>query len=224
MNIKLVIFDLDGTLVDTMDSYADSAASLMQDKYGVDFGSARSLYLETSGFPFCQQLEQIFPDHHLNYNVANQFEEWKKGLLMTDHRLRHGASKAIFHLIENGFKVCLSSNNIQENIDKIVNRWEVEIDSALGFRFGGFQKGGSHFSWFENKFNLKRTQMVFIGDSLNDYRIARDFGVPFVGVTWTFGQERFKALDKDIPCFSDFVSVNNWIFSHAELVMDVQLS
>jgi phosphoglycolate phosphatase-like HAD superfamily hydrolase len=215
MNVKLVIYDMDGTLVDIMDRYADYSATLIQDNYGVDFTSARSFYLETSGFPFIQQLELIFPDHHLNYNVAKQFEEWKRGILMTDHQLRYGAAKSIFDLIENGFKVCLSSNNIQESVDKIVNRWEVEFDAALGFRSEGFQKGESHIAWFENRFNFKRTHMVFIGDSLNDYRIARDSGVPFVGVTWTFGQEYFKALDKNIPCFSDFVSVNNWIFSHA---------
>ena len=66
MNIRLVVFDVDGTLIDTMQSFADYAALLMKDHYGVEFSEARSVYFETSGLPFRKQLAQIFPGNRMN--------------------------------------------------------------------------------------------------------------------------------------------------------------
>ena len=61
MNTQLLVFDLDGTLIDTMGDYADKAAALIRDHYGTPKDEARRRYFETSGVPFEQQLEQIFP-------------------------------------------------------------------------------------------------------------------------------------------------------------------
>jgi len=215
LKISLVVFDMDGTLVDTMDSYANYAASLIERYYAVDFDRAHILYMDTSGLPFIHQLQQIFPNNSLNPHVSYLFESWKKGMLKDNHHLRFGAGDAIRELINKNLVVCISSNNLQENVNRVVDRWEVKINAALGYKYDDFQKGTSHFEWLEQKFGFTRTQMIFIGDSPNDYKLACAAGVLFAAITWTFGHEKFLSLDRDIPCFTDYESVNEFIFSKA---------
>ncbi|MGI9535311.1 MAG: HAD family hydrolase [Thermodesulfobacteriota bacterium] len=213
LKISLVVFDMDGTLVDTMDNYANYAANLIESYYSVDFFQARILYMDTSGLPFIHQLEQIFPKNPLNPYVSYLFESWKKGTLKYNHHLRFGADNAIRELINKNLVVCISSNNLQENVNRIVDRWELNINAALGYKYNDFQKGTMHFEWLEKKFGFTRTQMIFIGDSPNDYKLACAAGVHFAAITWTFSHEIFLSLDKDIPCFTDFESMNEFIFS-----------
>src|SRR5262245_55910893 len=72
-----VLFDLDGTQVDTMGGFADIAADVMAARHGVEFDWARGKYLETSGLPFCKQLEVVFPGHPANQAASDEFEARK---------------------------------------------------------------------------------------------------------------------------------------------------
>ena len=47
--MRLIVFDFDGTLVDTMEAYAEKASELIEKFYGVPREKARKMYLETSG-------------------------------------------------------------------------------------------------------------------------------------------------------------------------------
>jgi phosphoglycolate phosphatase-like HAD superfamily hydrolase len=57
----IVLWDWDGTLVNTMPVHADLAAECIREVFGVDYSYARKKYLETTGIPFDSQLEKIFP-------------------------------------------------------------------------------------------------------------------------------------------------------------------
>ena len=48
LRYDVVMFDLDGTLIDTMGDFADIAADEMARAHGYDFAHARRRYLETS--------------------------------------------------------------------------------------------------------------------------------------------------------------------------------
>src|ERR1019366_10709923 len=58
---KVLLCDLDGTLIDTMPILADLATEVMVGMYGVPRTLAREFYLATCGLPFIAQLEDIFP-------------------------------------------------------------------------------------------------------------------------------------------------------------------
>ena len=73
-NKKAIVFDFDGTLVDTMQIFADVASRLIFEHYGLDKDAARQKYFETSGLPFCKQIEIIFPGHSSNEKVASTYE------------------------------------------------------------------------------------------------------------------------------------------------------
>ncbi|MBI4126512.1 MAG: HAD family hydrolase, partial [Deltaproteobacteria bacterium] len=48
MKKKVIIFDFDGTLVDSMNDFADVAASVMPRHFPVDAETAKRLYIESS--------------------------------------------------------------------------------------------------------------------------------------------------------------------------------
>ena len=79
-DVRVLVFDLDGTLVPTMDDYADRAAQLMEEAFGTPFDEARRSYFATSGLPFERQLRQLYPGQETD-PVAERFEQWKDGYL-----------------------------------------------------------------------------------------------------------------------------------------------
>lgn len=57
----VVVFDLDGTILDDLGLIADVAASVMAQVFGTPGEEARIHYLATTGMPFEAQLAQLYP-------------------------------------------------------------------------------------------------------------------------------------------------------------------
>ncbi len=75
--IKVVIFDFDGTIADTMPFLTELAVKLITENYNVSKEEAERKYLETTGMDFASQLETIFLNHSNNQEVASIFEKKK---------------------------------------------------------------------------------------------------------------------------------------------------
>ena len=181
MKPRLIVFDLDGTLIDTMGDYADRAAMLIEAHYGREFDWARRCYLETSGLPFIRQLDTLFPGDARNEAVAEAFEHWKDGYLAGHARLAPDVSRLLEGLRARGLWLAISSNNLEPYVTRLARGWPV--DAVLGYRpEDGFGKGEPHFRWMEARFLVPREEMLFVGDSPNDARLAHESGVPFAAL------------------------------------------
>lgn len=170
---RLLVFDLDGTLVPTMDDYADHAAHLMNEAFGTPFGNARHDYFATSGLPFEKQLRQLYPEQETD-PVAARFEDWKDGYL-AGIAIAPETAALLQGWRDCGFLVAISSNNLEHYVERLARDWPV--DCALGYRRAsvdepGFAKGEPHFRAMEERFGIDRSAWLFIGDSPNDARIA----------------------------------------------------
>ncbi len=79
MTKRAFLFDFDGTLVDTMDGFADIAGRVIHEVHPeMSFKEARANYMKTSGAPFFQQCEILFPGHSTNAEKVRIFEEEKQ--------------------------------------------------------------------------------------------------------------------------------------------------
>src|SRR4029079_17301195 len=58
---KVLLCDLDGTLIDSMPTLAEIATDVMEEVFGTPRVLGRELYLATCGIPFAKQLEEIYP-------------------------------------------------------------------------------------------------------------------------------------------------------------------
>jgi phosphoglycolate phosphatase-like HAD superfamily hydrolase len=188
-----IMFDLDGTLVDTMFAFADLASEMMAQHHGDDAAQARRRYLETSGIPFHQQLEVIHPGHLANSAASTEFELLKRRIC-DEAPMDAPTKEALATLRARGIKLVVSSNTGQEFVDEFVEREGVEFDLALGFDASqGLAKGRPHVERTLAKLKVEAKAVWFVGDSLKDGELAADCGLSFVGRVGTFSRESFTS-------------------------------
>ncbi|CAN5914204.1 HAD family hydrolase [soil metagenome] len=193
--LRAVMFDLDGTLIDTMGGFADLAAEVMEKRLGHDRATARRRYMETSGIPFRQQLEVIAPEHAANQATSDEFEERKRAVCDATS-MDELTIRGLEQLRALGLKLVVSSNGAQHFVDDFARREAFKFDLALGFDASrGLAKGRPHVEHTCQALGVAVADLVFCGDSLKDGELADQCGIPFVGRTGTFSRADFLQRD-----------------------------
>ena len=200
-----VMFDFDGTLVDTMHEYAHIASEEMGDLYDIARETARQLYLETSGIPFFQQLDLIFGPDQRNDACAIRYED-RKAVYLESVRMYPETKDTILQIRSFGVSIAITSNNFQDLVDRFI-RDDIDLfDLVLGFG-ENMSKGPKQFTKVIDNFGVDRRHILFVGDSLSDVRKALAFGIDFVAVSGTLKTESFKTLFPAVPVISSLVEL-----------------
>lgn len=196
-----VMFDFDGTLVDTMHEYARIASLEVSKLYDIPVGTARQLYLETSGIPFFQQLNLIFGVDQRNPECAKRFER-KKTIFLESIQLKEKTKDILYSIRSLGLSLAITSNNYQELLDAFIEKEPDLFEIVLGFG-NGYSKGSTQFTRVIDTFGVDRRYILFVGDSLSDVRKSLAFGIDFVAVSGTLPFESFRSLFPSVPVISD---------------------
>jgi phosphoglycolate phosphatase-like HAD superfamily hydrolase len=187
---KIIIFDFDGTIVDSMPRLADIAAGLINRYYGLSSKISRDLYIMTSGAPFVEQIEYMFPGKKENSEIVEEFERRKESELMNEP-LFPGTKEALAALAERGNKIVISSSNFQHLMEAYIKEQGLAPDLVLGHK-EGFSKGKDHFDYIKTHLRADTDDLVFVGDSLRDLEKAGENGVRFIGKIGTFTADEFR--------------------------------
>ncbi|MBI2980853.1 MAG: HAD family hydrolase [Deltaproteobacteria bacterium] len=187
---KVCVFDFDGTLVDSMDSFTLLAAEVMQAVYQLPLEEGSQAYIRTSGLPFREQLELIFPNDTRNPIACQRFESAKK-VNYLEKEFCKDAGETIGYLQSKGIKVVVSSSNYQELVEEFLRRKEIQLDLVLGWR-PNFSKGRDHFGRVREVLTVSNESILFVGDSLKDGERARESSVDFIGKTGLFSANDFR--------------------------------
>lgn len=201
--VRAIMFDLDGTLIDTMGGFADLAAEIMATCHGLPAQQGRRRYLETSGIPFRQQLEVIHPGHPLNDAASDEFEQRKRAVC--DAAVMPEATVAALDRMQRaGIKIIVSSNSAQYFVDEFAARESFRFDLVLGFdAAAGLAKGKPHVDHMCRTLGIELGEIVFCGDSLKDGELACECGIAFVGRLGTFTRDEFMRWNADALVVDD---------------------
>ena len=201
----VIIFDLDGTLLNTID----------------DLGYACNYALEKTGYP-------TFPIEAYPAKVGNginnlirralpESECTEENILRVrahfvpyynDHncdytRPYEGIEELLATLKAQGHQLAVASNKYQAATEKIVNHFFPGMfDVILGEREGVERKPNPQIVFdILSSLNANRSTL-YVGDSLVDYETARNANVPFVACSWGFVPKQ-KLLEAGIERIID---------------------
>lgn len=207
MSRRTWIFDLDGTLIDSMGSLTHLATEILARTYALPAARARELYRQTSGRPFVEQVAQLFPNDARNAAAVEQFESTKRTQYLDTPAFPEVADTLALLRVRGDF-LAVSSNNMQDLVEQIVKQQQLPVHCALGYH-NGVGKGAAHFAQIQSQSGSAGDTLHFIGDSLHDAALARELHIPFTARVGTFTHEEFTrayASTRTITNLSELLS------------------
>ena len=191
---KAVIFDLDGTLVNSIYDLADGV-NFALDKNGYPTHPEES-YLIFVGNGIKKLIERALGDKATEQTVAKvraDFETYYRDHCCDRTRAYEGIAELLDTFKKNGVKLAVCSNKAQKFTEYIVNTifGENTFDFVYGQRPELLMKPAPDCIFFVAE-NLGVTieECIYIGDSNVDIMAGNNAGVDTLGVTWGFRTEQ----------------------------------
>jgi phosphoglycolate phosphatase len=187
---KLVIFDLDGTLLNSIDDIADNI-NIMLKKFGYPERSVKEI-MQFVGNGARKIVERSLPNA-VSEDKLNECLSFYNDLYTNcgspKTRLYDGMSEVLLSLKEKGYKLAILTNKPQETTDEVYKKYlaEYNFDVVVGQRANKKTKPDPE-TTLEIIKNLSadKEKTYFIGDGETDVQTAINAGVNGIAVLWGF--------------------------------------
>lgn len=201
MKYDIVIFDLDGTLLNTIGDLAASVDYVMRSRNLPEHTDAE--YRQMVGGGIRRLVERALPEElaaNEEYvdECVTQFRRY-----YVDNIDRHtvpyeGMCELLADLERGGVKLAVASNKFQHGTDRLVSKFFSDIDfvAVEGNREGAPLKPDPQIvTGILSRTGIAPERAVMIGDSGIDIRTAQAAGIDSIGVAWgfRFAEELYEA-------------------------------
>jgi len=203
MNCKAVIFDMDGTILDTIDDLADSvnhslntcgfpARSREEIRTFIGNGLVRLIHLSVPEGTTESEEKKVFEEHKRYYalHAADKTKPYE------------GITELLKNLREYGIKTAVVSNKNDSNVKALSDKYFNGLfDVSIGARDDVPRKPAPDLVNIALKeLNVSKGETVYIGDSEVDVATAKNFGLRMITVLWGY-RTRKELLDKGAENF-----------------------
>ncbi len=189
MKYEAILFDLDGTLTDTLGDLKNSVNFALR-----EFGFPERTLDEVRSFVGNGVRKLIYlsvpenTDEETAERCLSVFKEYYKNHSLVETKPYDGIIPMLETLKKQGIKTAVVTNKMHEAAEEIVRIFFGNmIDVTLGQVDGVAQKpqpdGIYHVL---EKLGVSKEKAVYVGDSEVDCITAKNAGIPCIGVTWGF--------------------------------------
>ena len=195
--VRLVIFDLDGTLLNTIADLATAAnyALSKQGLHGHSVGEYTKMVGHGVRNMLAAALEKTLGKEPCAVQVDKALEDF------TPYYVEHidvhtepypGMVELLNKLACKGIGVAVASNKFQEGTERLIGEFFPQVDfvAVFGNRPGlPLKPCADVVNMILKKAGVERGECLYVGDSATDVKTARNAGVVCAGVTWGFRPE-----------------------------------
>lgn len=193
---KAVIFDLDGTLLNTLDDLADSTNYALS-RFGYPTRTIEEVR-QFVGNGVAKLIERAIPDGKNNPNFEKCLSIFKENYAQNMYNKTapyNGIIEMLSNLKSKGIKIAVVSNKFDLAVKELCKKYfEGFIDFAAGENEAqGIKKKPAPDTVLSvlNEFNFAPEDAVYVGDSDVDIMTAKNSKMPCISVTWGFRDEKF---------------------------------
>ncbi len=187
---KLIIFDVDGTLLNTAEDIRYSM-NLALEKYSLELLTTKrleSLFAHTA-----ENIFKIVIPKEKQYLYDDVFKTYLNSQLNTTHEktvLYDGLEELLVKLKKDGYKLALITNK-KDDILKVVYDKKLKdfgFDFFMGYSEGLFlpKPDKSSIEYCLKTLNVSKEEAVYIGDSEVDVKTWQNAEIDGIGVRWGF--------------------------------------
>lgn len=195
MTYKTYIFDLDGTLLDTLQDLASSVNYALRHHHMPEHSIDDIRRFVGNGVRLL--MERSVPDGAANPQFESTFATFREYYML--HSLDttcpyEGISEVIRELKERGCRLAVVSNKMMTATQELVAHFFPEIEVAIGeHEAEGIRKKPAPDTVFEalRRLGVAQDEAVYVGDSDVDLQTARNAGLPCISVLWGFRDRDF---------------------------------
>ena len=205
--IKTIIFDLDGTLLNTLEDLKDSTNFAMK-----EFGYKERTIDEVKNF-VGNGVRKLIERASNSTNIENCLECFKKHYSENMYNKTapyEGIIEILEQLRKDGIKIGVVSNKFDSAVKELCNKYfKGLVDSAIGQMDNIPQKPDPRGVFKAMKeLSANEDSTIYVGDSDVDVQTAKNANLSCIGVLWGFrDKENLKGADFIInkPC--DIISI-----------------
>ena len=153
--------------------------------------------LNTQGKPILTHIQGLSePEKTQKWKQLEHFEKeaTKKA------ELKEGIPEFLAFLKMKGLKVALVTNNSRENVEYLLQKFNLSFDCVLSRESGLWKPSGAPFTAVLTELHLNREECCVIGDTFFDIEAARDVGIDRVFI---LNRDRAKFADTSAEIFAD---------------------
>ena len=189
MAIKTVIFDLDGTLLYSLEDLKDSVNFVMK-KHGFREYTIDEVR-EAIGNGVRLLMERILPkdiDKNLFEECLSEFKENYSKNMYNKTKPYDGILDMLKALREEGYKIAVLSNKFNSAVKELSNKYFGElVDLAVGQKEGVKEKPSPlGIQEIAKELDTDIEACIMVGDSEVDIQTANNAGIDCISVTWGY--------------------------------------
>ena len=203
MKYKAVIFDLDGTLLDTLEDLKNAVNYALNER-GIPAQHTVPEMRRFFGNGILYALQQAEPDVSQEElaEAVKVFRGYYEEHCLDNTRPYAGVAELVRELKEQGFLMAIVSNKVDGAVKELAERFFPEIPVAIGEREGIRRKPAPDTVFQAMKeLGVSAEESVYVGDSEVDLATARAAGLPCISVLWGF-RDRDLLAEEGADCFA----------------------
>jgi len=192
--ITTIVWDLDGTLMDTLQDLSDATNHALR-QFGMPEHSIDEIR-QYVGNGVRRLIQLAVPEGEKNPQFENVFAEFKAYYMVhcKDHTcLYDGIAETLKCLKTLGYRMAVVSNKLQSGVDELYEVYfKDSIEVAIGECPEVARKPAPDMVWKAlDRMGVAREEAVYVGDSDVDVATAKNSGLPCISVLWGFRDKGF---------------------------------